>query len=88
MPLYGYKCTSCEHVFEEIKKVSEYDAPCKEPCPECSKTTVQRYIDSAPALSKTGGRTNLRVTDDFNSILKKIDKFYGKSSKGSTVQTN
>lgn len=87
MPIYQYKCNSCENVFEELRKISEYAAPCAKPCPQCEKGgVVERYIGSAPALSKTGAKTNLRVSDDFNHVLNRMHKFY--KTKGSTIQTN
>ena len=34
MPIYEYKCGVCNHKFEEIKSVDEYDLPAL--CPECA----------------------------------------------------
>ena len=84
MPVYQYNCTSCEHHFDEVKKISEYDLPCKSPCPECGMVTVQRYIGSAPSFSKTGCRTHLKTDSGFQSVLNKMKKFY----KGNTIETN
>lgn len=84
MPVYGYKCTSCEHVFEQVRKISEYNVPCEEGCPECGKQTVQRYIDSAPTWSKSGCRTRIKQDAGFSTVLNRIKKFY----KGNTIDTN
>lgn len=86
MPVYDYKCHSCEHEFTEMKKISEYDLPCKEPCPECGKIDVHRHITEAPSHAKSGmtGKTHFRKPDDFNHLLTKMKKFY----KGNKIDTN
>ena len=36
MPLYDFKCTECEHIFEELASISETSDP---PCTECGSET-------------------------------------------------
>lgn len=44
MPLYDYKCTSCNHVFEKSEKIKDRHKPSKKPCPKCNKKTVELSI--------------------------------------------
>jgi putative FmdB family regulatory protein len=39
MPIYEYRCTTCDHRFEELLSTSTSPAP---PCPECGATAVER----------------------------------------------
>lgn len=43
MPIYGYKCSSCEHELEKIQKFS--DEPLKK-CPECEKDTLVKQVST------------------------------------------
>lgn len=40
MPAYDFRCTSCAHVFEIVRKATD-DSPV--PCPECGGTTKQVF---------------------------------------------
>lgn len=86
MPVYDYKCHSCEHEFTEIRRMAEMTIPCESPCPECGVSSVQRHIKEAPAHAKSGmtGKTHFRKSDDFNGLLTKMKKFY----KGNKIDTN
>ena len=44
MPIYEYQCTSCQHQFDEIQKMSD---PVITLCPECSQKTVIRLVSAA-----------------------------------------
>ena len=50
MPIYDYKCTSCQHELEVIQKVS--DEPLVN-CPECCKPALQKKV-SAPSFRLSG----------------------------------
>jgi putative FmdB family regulatory protein len=41
MPSYPYRCITCQHPFEIVKRVAEIDNP--ESCPECGNP-ADRYI--------------------------------------------
>jgi len=56
MPLYEYRCLSCEHVFDAIQKFS--DPPLTD-CPECGKN-VEKCV-STPALQFKG--SGFYITD-------------------------
>ena len=42
MPLYDYKCSSCEHIFEKNVRMSEMTE--KQNCPECQQQTGEKFI--------------------------------------------
>lgn len=53
MPIYEYKCDSCEHQFEEIQS---FDAPSPDSCPSCEKDgTIRRLISRGSFILKGGG---------------------------------
>ena len=51
MPLYDYKCTKCNHIFEVMQKISE--EPLKF-CPQC-KGPIKRLISPAGIIFKGSG---------------------------------
>jgi putative FmdB family regulatory protein len=51
MPLYEYRCKSCEHTFEAIQKFS--DRPLRK-CPECSGR-LEKLISRTAFVLKGGG---------------------------------
>jgi putative FmdB family regulatory protein len=57
MPLYEYRCESCEHQFETIQKFSD---PHVSVCPKCSGGPVIKLI-SSPAFTFKG--TGFYITD-------------------------
>jgi len=80
MPIYEYVCTSCEHEFEAIQKMS--DDPLKD-CPACNNTSLKKKISAAGfRLSGSGwyetdfksGGTKKNLTGD--------DKSQGDGKKG------
>ncbi len=50
MPLYEYRCQSCEHELEALQ--SFRDAPLKD-CPECGRPELKKKV-SAPAFTFKG----------------------------------
>lgn len=41
MPIYEYKCDSCDHELEELQEVNE---PVLDTCPACGRTSLRRLI--------------------------------------------
>ena len=50
MPIYEYACTSCEHAFDELQKVS--DAALVH-CPQCGAPSLRKLL-SAPKFRLAG----------------------------------
>jgi len=51
MPIYEYKCQSCEHQLEKLQRMSD---PVLTDCPECGKSSLRRLV-SAPGFRLKGG---------------------------------
>jgi putative FmdB family regulatory protein len=51
MPLYDFKCPSCQHRFEELVKVDEVPL-----CPQCGAAGSQRQHSFSAAISTEGSR--------------------------------
>ena len=52
MPIYEYRCESCEHRLEKLQKMSEGDLV---DCPECKRPTLKRLVSAAAFRLKGGG---------------------------------
>ena len=52
MPIYEYRCVSCEHTMEALQRMS-YD-PLKV-CPSCGKETLSKMVSAASFRLKGGG---------------------------------
>ena len=50
MPLYDYRCTKCNHTFEQFEKIDDRNKPSKKPCPSCGKKKVELNIVGAAAI--------------------------------------
>jgi putative FmdB family regulatory protein len=71
MPIYEYACSSCEHRFDELQKVSEAALV---HCPKCNEPALRKLL-SAPKFRlkgqgwyetdfKTGNKRNLHGETD------------------------
>jgi putative FmdB family regulatory protein len=47
MPIYEYRCETCQKVYEQIRRMSEADRNLE--CPDCKSTQVERLISSFAA---------------------------------------
>lgn len=50
MPIYEYRCESCNHRLEKLQRMSEGEL---KDCPECKRPTLKRLV-SAPAFRLKG----------------------------------
>ena len=57
MPLYEYRCRSCDHQFEKIQAFGEEPVTT---CPKCEGVLV-RVISPAPAIFKEGKPSKQRT---------------------------
>ncbi len=75
MPIYEYRCESCDHEMEALQKMSD-EALVK--CPECGKSTLKKLV-SAPGFRLKGGGW---YETDFKSKNRKNVVQESKSGKG------
>ena len=75
MPLYEYRCESCQHQFEVIRKFS--DAPL-DVCPSCGAGPVVKLL-SSPAFQFKG--TGWYITDYARKDSAKADAAKAESAK-------
>ncbi len=47
MPTYDYKCSNCEHLFEEFQSITA--KPLKK-CPECGKMSLKRLLGTGAGI--------------------------------------
>ena len=52
MPIYEYRCESCEHRLEKLQKMSEGDLV---DCPECKSPALKRLVSAAAFRLKGAG---------------------------------
>ena len=52
MPIYGYQCQACGHVFELMQKMSD---PAPSVCPACGKPEVRKQLSAAGFQLKGSG---------------------------------
>jgi putative FmdB family regulatory protein len=77
VPLYEYRCTKCNHVFEKIQKFSD---PHVTECPKCGSAIEQ--VISAPAVQFKGAGWYV------NDYAKKSSGNGGKSDVSSSSTSN
>lgn len=63
MPIYEYKCDSCEYRFEKLQKIS--DSPISI-CPSCNKKTANKLVSASKfRLSGNGWyETDFKTSND------------------------
>jgi len=76
VPLYEYRCTKCNHVFEKIQKFSD---PHVTECPKCGSAIEQ--VISAPAVQFKGAGWYV------NDYAKKSTGNGGKSDASSSSES-
>jgi len=80
MPIYGYQCTSCEHTFDVLQKMSD---PKLVDCPDCGEATLRKQL-SAPKFRlkgkgwyetdfKTGDKRNIAGDSEKKSTTKSTE---------------
>lgn len=95
MPIYEYRCQSCDHELEKLQKMSEGNLV---DCPECEKPELKRLVSAAAFRLKGSGwyetdfkkdnKRNLADASDKDTSDKKpavsADKVNGKSASESS----
>ncbi len=52
MPIYEYRCESCEHKLEKLQRMSDGDLV---DCPECEKPSLKRLVSAVAFRLKGSG---------------------------------
>ena len=80
MQLYNFRCSTCDHVFEEWDTMEKTAQP---PCPQCQSPDTVRLI-SKPRLDYTGMVTSGRDSDD--GMTTAIDKWAKRRKDKITIE--
>lgn len=80
MPIYEYQCTSCNHHFDLMQKIS--DEPVRQ-CPVCYKNSVVKLVSAAGFQLKGSGW----YATDFKNKPKEAAKNDETVSKDKTKET-
>ena len=73
MPTYDYTCVKCEHVWEELRKISESSAPLENPCPHCGEVgNVEKRIFRPPLLGDPIRLGIMKTDNGFKDVMRSI----------------
>jgi putative FmdB family regulatory protein len=88
VPIYEYRCESCDHRLEKLQKMSEGDLV---DCPECERPALKRLISAAAFRLKGSGwyetdfkKDNKRNLDESSHSSASSNGTPGKSSDSSS----
>jgi len=82
MPMYDYKCKSCNEIFTRLIKYSEdNDKPLTEPCPKCNESG--NIVKSYSVAGISAGM--LKVDGGWKEVISKIKADHPKGYYGSLV---
>jgi putative FmdB family regulatory protein len=52
MPIYNYKCSSCNHRFKRVQKYSEKEQTLLEKCEKCNKEDIIEVVSFSSFILK------------------------------------
>jgi putative FmdB family regulatory protein len=81
MPIYDYKCKSCDHEFEKNVKMAQYQDP--QECPKCN-TLADRFVNGAPSLGDPIRLGLQKPSEGFRDVLRSIHE----RTPGSQLKNN
>ncbi len=79
MPLYDYKCTACEHVWDDFQTVANRNKPTKKPCPKCGKKKVIK-LDAAIQVIDPVRLGVTRPDHGFKEVISKVKKAHPRNT--------
>lgn len=81
MPIYEYRCQSCNHELEALQKMSD---PELRDCPHCGQPQLQKLISAAAFRLKGGGwyETDFKSGNQKNVLKSETDSSSSASSCG------
>ena len=71
MPIYEYRCQSCDHEFEALQRISE--GPLTD-CPDCAEPALKKLVSAAAFRLKGGGWYETDFKSDNQRNLADKDK--------------
>jgi len=81
MPTYEYRCTACQHTFEEFQSIT---APPLRTCPQCGKRRLERLLGTGGGIIFKG--SGFYITDYRSEAYKKAAEAEKKSASGGNGQ--
>ena len=80
MPTYDYKCSKCDHTFEEFLPISDREKPIKKPCPNCGEKKCITQIIGGAAIVDPVSIGRRKPDSGFKEVLHKIHEGMPKSN--------
>ncbi len=77
MPTYEYRCTACEHTFEQFQSIT---AEPLRTCPQCGKRRLERLLGAGGGIIFKG--SGFYITDYRSEAYKKAAEAEKKSAGG------
>ena len=82
MPIYEYKCKSCNEKFEKILSFSRMKEPLGLPCPNCNVENEIEQCFTCAAIADPFSLGRIKPSDGFREKLRNIKKAH----PGSTIK--
>lgn len=73
MPLYDYRCSACNHTFEQFEKMDDRNKPTRKACPGCKKKKIQLVIGAAAVCDPVTIGVK-RHDKGWHEVLNKVNK--------------
>lgn len=78
MPTYYYKCSQCEHSFEDFYRIADRETPITEPCPNCKEEGSVELVICAVALCSPIAMGLVKPKGDFKERMRQIKENHKK----------
>ena len=72
MPMYNYRCSSCDATFDKLTKISERMCVENDPCPTCLAENTVKYEMSSPMIVSDVGSILSKTDNGWKEVLSKV----------------
>jgi len=72
MPMYNYRCSSCDATFDKLTKISERMCVENDPCPSCLSENTVKYEISTPMIVSDVGSILSKTDNGWKEVLSKV----------------
>lgn len=72
MPMYNYRCSSCDATFDKLTKISERMCVENNPCPTCLAENTVKYEMSSPMIVSDVGSILSKTDNGWKEVLSKV----------------